>query len=48
MSFGAAFDMEKILVVIGVVAAMAVAVNGAFYVVERRLGREAEAGVAAL
>ena len=48
MSFGAAFDMGKTLVVIVVVAAVALAVNGAFYVMERRLGRGAATGAAAL
>jgi hypothetical protein len=48
MSFGAAFDMGKTLVVIGVVAVVAMAVNGVFYVMERRLGQEAETGAAAL
>ncbi len=48
MSFGAAFDMGKTLVVIGTVAVMAMAVNGALYVMERRLGPEAEAGAAVI
>lgn len=42
MAFGAAFDMERVLVVIILVALLAIGINSAFYLVERRLGREEE------